>query len=69
MSSEVKKCPFCAFQSPFVTSSIRAGIRPDGFVVICDFEEGGCGASGGVRNSEDEAVDAWNQRKQREALK
>lgn len=32
------------------------------YAAICDFNEGGCGATGGYRPTDLEAAAAWNQR-------
>ena len=33
------------------------------YVVVCDYSEGGCGAStGGSARTEEEAIKAWNRR-------
>ena len=33
------------------------------YFVLCNYDEGGCGAAGGERHSIDEAVWCWNERK------
>jgi len=32
------------------------------YAAVCDFNNKGCGASGGYRETESEAIEAWNQR-------
>ena len=33
------------------------------YIVVCDYSEGGCGAStGGSARTEEEAIKAWNRR-------
>ena len=35
----------------------------DRYFVLCDYEEGGCGAGGGYRHYKEDAIYAWNERK------
>ena len=58
-----KPCPFCGNDD-----TIRSIVYPgeegfrDRFAIRCDYSFGGCGAEGGWRHSEDEAIDVWNGR-------
>lgn len=65
--SELKKCPFCGNIDVFVAQDweIEGNNPEDGsgyYAVICDYRKGGCGASGGYRETIDEAQIAWNNR-------
>ena len=61
--SELKPCPFCG-----ETASVRMMVRRgkdgwrDWFYVLCDYNEGGCGASGQWNHCEEPAAEAWNRR-------
>ena len=61
----VRSCPFCG--NPDVEMVIMPG--KDGFrtkfAVRCNYDNGGCGAEGGWRHDDQEAVDVWNQRKRK----
>lgn len=67
----LKRCPFCGNeQSLFVggANEISDDEREIGFAVCCDFNNGGCGATGGYRSTEKEAVMSWNKRTVRESM-
>lgn len=59
-------CPFCGS-----TDAVRLDdgdswdFLPDGepltWAVVCDYNRGGCGGSGGFRDSQKDAIAAWNQ--------
>ncbi len=59
-------CPFCG-----ATDAVRLDdgdswdFLPDGepvtWAVVCDYNRGGCGGSGGFRDSQKDAIAAWNQ--------
>ena len=53
---ELKPCPFCKKEVA------RIWEDEGDFTVVCDWGKGGCGASGGYRGTEEEAVKAWNRR-------
>ena len=57
----LKPCPFCGGTNP--VGMIR---KSDGwsewFLVLCDCGDGGCGANGGWRQTENAAAEAWNRR-------
>lgn len=64
---KLKPCPFCGsgysvklctWDDIYQTESED----PPSYAVVCDFNDDGCGATGGYRETEDEAVDAWNLR-------
>lgn len=60
---KLKPCPFCgSIYAPrrFVRRG-KNGFR-DSFMVFCDYQDGGCGASGGWYHHEGEAIEAWNMR-------
>lgn len=56
----LKPCPFCG-ETPHVVMRRQSGWR-DRWYVLCDYNDGGCGASGEWCHSEEEAVAAWNRR-------
>ena len=63
MLNKILFCPHCSSPTaPRIT--IIEG--KDGFrhryAVLCDYENGGCGAEGGYRHSEEEAIAVWNER-------
>lgn len=62
---ELKPCPFCGSEVQLYTSQdwdATEQSADDGYVVGCDFTEGGCGASGGHRLTEEAAIASWNTR-------
>ena len=61
--SELKNCPHCG-NNDYVKAVRVEGenVSPDNFQVVCSWLSGGCGASGGVRRTEAEAIVAWNRR-------
>jgi len=61
--AELKPCPFCG-EYDAVRMMIRKGKDGwrDYYYVLCDYNEGGCGASGQWNHYEREAADAWNRR-------
>ena len=69
---ELRPCPFCGKRSPVLVfdSNEMEGVGPsdEGYTyypyhaVVCSFNDGGCGAAGGYRSTEREAVEAWNRR-------
>lgn len=75
MSDEIKPCPFCGNdKAPRVASCIdvevcEAFIRCDSYdeavCVVCDYQKGGCGASGSFQDTPEAAIDAWNTRAER----
>lgn len=71
--TELKPCPFCG-ERESVRQIVRRGKDGwrDRYSVLCDYEDGGCGAESGWYHYEIEAIEAWNSRveneKEREAL-
>lgn len=65
---KIKPCPFCNASETVqcLPESIISGNAdedtPDYFAVNCNFNLGGCGATGGYRETEEEAIKAWNNR-------
>ena len=66
-------CPFCGGTKLFVGTVAEAAMQdrnhPEyysnsrNYTVVCDYTEGGCGASsGGGSRSKEEAAEAWNRR-------
>ena len=62
-NENIKPCPFCG-----ETESVRLMNRVgkdgwrDRFYVLCEYDNGGCGAQSGWYHSVIEAVESWNQR-------
>lgn len=57
-------CPFCGRMNTVRLSESTEDdedLEPS-YAVVCDFTMGGCGASGGYAQDEDEAIAAWSQR-------
>ncbi len=61
--NDLKPCPFCGQGSPvhMVVQRGTEGWR-DRYYVLCDYREGGCGASGGTYHTEAEAFASWQNR-------
>ena len=74
--SELKPCPFCGGANAEVIDEIEEYLEKwgDEFdesgldvgrpskAVVCPCTKGGCGAIGGWRETEAEAIEAWNRR-------
>ena len=60
---DLKPCPFCGSNDAprLYTRHGKDGWR-DRYMVLCDYDDGGRGASGGWYHYIDEAVRAWNRR-------
>ena len=67
---ELKSCPSCGGKKLIITNCIEleecnnfeeCECNPC-YTVCCDFNQGGCGASGGYYQTESEAIEAWNRR-------
>lgn len=59
---KLRPCPFCGNEKPvLMTRRGQDGWR-DYFYVLCDYNDGGCGASGQWNHYTDLAVEAWNRR-------
>ena len=59
----LRECPHCGNTEALTVKHCDGpGENPDQSRVVCDFTKGGCGASGGVRYTEVEAIEAWNTR-------
>ena len=58
----LKPCPFCGNDKPvMMTRRGQVGWR-DYFYVLCDYNDGGCGASGQWNHYADIATESWNKR-------
>lgn len=59
----LKPCPFCGETEPvhLMTRRGKDGWR-DYWYVLCDYNDGGCGASGQWSHYAPVAIDAWNTR-------
>ena len=61
----LKPCPFCGNKAVKVCSSEEIngeGFSAKSYAVLCSISDGGCGASGGYKDTREEAVANWNQR-------
>ena len=64
----LKHCPFCG-KTDTVKCLRESEIKEeeangeDYFTVICDYQYGGCGSSGGYRKTEEDAIKLWNTRR------
>ena len=59
----LRPCPFCGDnEAPLVVVRRGKDGWRDRFLVLCDYEHGGCGGSSGWYHYEPEAVGAWNRR-------
>lgn len=73
---KLKPCPFCGGTKILLgnVANIELMDKYDEnydlcsnlFQVVCAYTVGGCGASSGVRESEDIAIEAWNRRAEHE---
>lgn len=54
----LKRCPHCRKWD----SMTLIPIKSNGFKITCDYAKGGCGASGGMGKTKEEAVRMWNLR-------
>jgi len=65
--NKLKKCPFCGKTNIYIAPDWELeGKDPDDgtgyFAAVCNYQNGGCGASGGYRETKEEAIAAWNNR-------
>ncbi len=61
---ELKPCPFCgSADAPRLYARHGKDGWHDRYMVICDYEDGGCGSGSGWYTTDYEAVDCWNRRK------
>jgi hypothetical protein len=58
---KLESCPHCAAAADGGTVHI-VDVGAAQVHVLCDFRLGGCGASGGVRETHVQAAAAWNRR-------
>lgn len=71
---KLKPCPFCGSETaPEIYTLAELNCRDTDepeyereseiYAVACNYSRGGCGAStGGIRETEEEAAEAWNRR-------
>ena len=70
---KLEPCPFCGGTKIWIGTIAECETQdknhPDyefnsqHYVVVCDYSEGGCGAStGGSARTEEDAIKAWNRR-------
>lgn len=60
--TDITYCPFCGSKEPHVTVHPGVDGFRDCYSVLCDYQDGGCGADGPWYHSRDEAIWAWNRR-------
>ena len=71
--NELKPCPFCGGTRLFVGTVAEIEMQDENhedyvfnrqhYAVVCNYNDGGCGASSGVvYKSEEGAIEAWNRR-------
>lgn len=65
--TKLKPCPFCGSTNIIVSSCKEweenyVGECEEYVAVICNSEEGGCGANSGYCRTEEEAIEVWNRR-------
>lgn len=64
MYRELRPCPFCG--SPerrlFVVPFSGDYDHPEGWYVSCEISDYGCGSTGPVRQTREEAIEEWNKR-------
>lgn len=58
---EIKPCPFCGNKNVEIRD-VWHERNNYSLAVNCNYTKGGCGATGGSRTSEAEAIEAWNRR-------
>lgn len=64
---ELKPCPFCGEEGKIIVRKGKDGWR-DRYSVLCDYEDGGCGAESGWYHYEAEAIEAWNRRTDKQCV-
>ncbi len=65
--NKIKSCPFCGHNTApvIVWASEDAPLGSndtDQVYVVCNIHEGGCGATGGYKDTEKQAIQNWNRR-------
>lgn len=57
-------CPFCGSSTAPIMSNTDVLSRRKSFMhtVVCDANQGGCGATGGFERFESQAIEGWNRR-------
>lgn len=66
--SELKNCPFCGNKNIILDDDNDPAVyvlQSELHIVVCDFNQGGCGASTGWEATKEQAIKAWNQRHDR----
>lgn len=64
IKKNLKPCPFCGKTETVAVYSAEEIDNSDSeyYAVCCDYHKGGCGAVGGYRETQEQAVKIWNQR-------
>ena len=63
----LEPCPFCGEDVACLTTNIELNElepheEPERFTVVCDYQNGGCGAMSGYKETEEKAAKAWTTR-------
>lgn len=61
-SKPLKPCPLCGKFTAELTQKDGSEYGSEYYAVVCNFQKGGCGCTGGFRKTPEEAEDAWNMR-------
>jgi Lar family restriction alleviation protein len=65
-TTELLPCPFCGKANTLKIQKPKGRYTaPDNYFVVCDVKDDGCGASGGIKRTDAEAIAAWNTRAER----
>lgn len=64
MSEELKKCPFCGYDTrvEMTGTTIENGEEYDDYTVVCTNRECLCFLGVGLFRSKEAAIEAWNRR-------
>lgn len=62
--AELKPCPFCGGQNIVILKESQSldDLSFPLYALVCNWNNGGCGASSGNYPTVEEAIDAWNRR-------
>lgn len=67
MNDRLKYCPFCGGVDSVTIDKFNTLIPGFNlYAVFCDKDKEGCGATGPYKRSEEDAIEVWNRRSERE---